>query len=173
MKEGRIICEGNPAELKAREGEGYKLNVKMKHLHQKKDLDDFLRKNLMNIHYESEKEKWLTYNLNGNISEMLGILATAKHDFELEGFTINMISLEDVFLQVTKGSNLEYLKSVDNIFHLSDKRSDSLVNEATDISGDQGKFNFSNDGYMPEQNTGGQLDVECSTPVYLEPKKQE
>ena len=46
MKEGRIICEGNPAELKAREGEGYKLNVKMKHLHQKKDLDDFPHRKL-------------------------------------------------------------------------------------------------------------------------------
>lgn len=104
MKDGKIICEGNPAELKSKEGEEYKLNVKMKNLRQKKDLDDFLKKNLRNIHYESEKEKWLTYNLNGNISEMLGILATAKHDFELEGFTINMISLEDVFLQVTKGN---------------------------------------------------------------------
>ena len=172
MKAGKIICEGNPAELKSKEGEGYKLNVKMKNLHQKKDLDEFLKKNLRNIHYESEKEKWLTYNLNGNISEMLGILATAKHDFELEGFTINMISLEDVFLQVTKGKHWKGLKTVNNIFRLLDERSDSLDNEATNISGNHEHFIFSNDGYTPEQNTGEQLDIECNTPVYLEPKKQ-
>ena len=103
MKAGKIICEGNPTELKAKEGEGYKLNIKMKHLDQKHDLDDFLKSNFRNLRKESEKDKWVTYNLTGNISEMLGVLATAKLQFELEGFTINMISLEDVFLQVTKG----------------------------------------------------------------------
>ena len=69
--------------------------------------------------------------------------------------------------------NLEILKTLKNIFYLLDKRCDSLIDESTNISGDQGQFNFSNDGYMPEQNTGGHLDVECSTPVYLEPKKKD
>ena len=103
MKAGSILCEGNPTELKAREGDGYKVNVKLKHMDQREELDKFLSANFIHIKKGSEKEKWITYNLVGNISEMLGVLATAKNQFELEGFTINMISLEDVFLQVTKG----------------------------------------------------------------------
>lgn len=41
------------------------------------------------------------------------------------------------------------------------------------ISDNQENFTFSNDGYVPEQSTGGQMDIECNTPVYLEPKKQD
>ena len=105
MKAGSILCEGNPTELKAKEGDGYKVNVKLKNIEQKEELDKFLTTNFIHIKKGAEKEKWITYNLVGNISEMLGVLATAKNQFELEGFTINMISLEDVFLQVTKGKH--------------------------------------------------------------------
>lgn len=103
MKSGRIICQGNPQELKAKEGDGYKVNVKMTQIEKKRDLDKFLVESFGNIKVGEVKDKWVNYKLNGNVSEMLGILATAKEQFELEGFTINLISLEDVFLQVTQG----------------------------------------------------------------------
>merc|ERR1712062_319546 len=55
-----------------------------------------------NTKYLHTKEKWVSYNLTGNISEMLGVLASAKGEFQLEGFTINMTSLDDIFIQATK-----------------------------------------------------------------------
>ena len=103
MKSGRIICEGNPTELKAMESDGYKINIKMANIEKWKELDKFLTETFNNIKFSGMKEKWVSYKLSGNVSEMLGILASAKNQFELEGFTINMISLEDVFLQVTQG----------------------------------------------------------------------
>ena len=106
LKSGNIICEGSPTELKAGHGAGYIVNVKMKNQNQRQDLENFLRLNFGDVTVGVEKEKWISYNLNGNISEMLGILANAKTQFELEAFTINLISLEDVFLQVTKGKDI-------------------------------------------------------------------
>ena len=103
MKSGNIICEGSPTELKEGHGGGYIVNVKMKNQSQRQDLEQFLQLNFGDVKVGVEKEKWISYNLNGNISEMLGILANAKNQFDLEAFTINMVSLEDVFLQVTKG----------------------------------------------------------------------
>ena len=109
MKTGEIICQGNPQELKAKEGDGYKVNVKIKQIEKKRDLDRFLLESFGNIKVGEVKDKWVNYKLNGNVSEMLGILATAKEQFELEGFTINLMSLEDVFLQVTQGIPNHYI----------------------------------------------------------------
>ena len=57
---------------------------------------------------------------------------------------------------------------VNNDFFLLDVRKDSLLEEEQNFSENQD--NFSNYGYMPEQETDKNLDVECKTPVYLEPQ---
>ena len=36
------------------------------------------------------------------MSSVLGVLATARNQGKLEGFTINMTSLDDIFLEVNK-----------------------------------------------------------------------
>ena len=42
---------------------------------------------------------------------MLGLLATARGQGRLEGFTINMTSLDDIFLEVTGGGSLGSLET--------------------------------------------------------------
>ena len=43
----------------------------------------------------------MNYAVVGNISEVLGFLSAAKEEYQLEGFTINMTSLDDIFMEVT------------------------------------------------------------------------
>ena len=38
--------------------------------------------------------------VEGEMSLVLGVLATARNQGKLEGFTINMTSLDDIFLEV-------------------------------------------------------------------------
>merc|ERR550525_491838 len=102
MVSGRIVLEGDPIQLKEREGGGYKINVKLSDPARRRELDTFLQENFKNIKFLNIKDKWVSYNLSGNISEMLGVLASAKGEFQLEGFTINMTSLDDIFIQATR-----------------------------------------------------------------------
>ena len=45
MLSGKIVLEGDPLQLKEREGGGYKINVKLSDLATKQDLDTFLKSN--------------------------------------------------------------------------------------------------------------------------------
>ena len=47
----------------------------------------------------------LLFRVEGELSGILGALATGRNQGRLEGFTINMTSLDDIFLEV-KQSNL-------------------------------------------------------------------
>ena len=38
--------------------------------------------------------------MEGELSSVLGVLATGRNQGRLEGFTINMTSLDDIFLEV-------------------------------------------------------------------------
>ena len=42
----------------------------------------------------------LLYRVEGELSGILGALATGRNQGRLEGFTINMTSLDDIFLEV-------------------------------------------------------------------------
>ena len=101
MAEGKLKCTGNPNELKESFGGGYKINIKLKNKENFEEINKFLRQNLKGIKFLSQREKWLNYAIVGNISEVLGFLSTAKEEYQLEGFTINMTSLDDIFMEVT------------------------------------------------------------------------
>merc|ERR1712130_589720 len=45
----------------------------------------------------------------GELSSVLGVLATGRNQGRLEGFTINMTSLDDIFLEVTSGGETRRL----------------------------------------------------------------
>lgn len=101
MAEGKIKCTGNSNELKEKFGGGYKINIKLKNKENFEEINDFLGKNVKGITFLSQREKWLNYAVAGNISEVLGFLSTAKQEYQLEGFTVNMTSLDDIFMEVT------------------------------------------------------------------------
>ena len=42
----------------------------------------------------------LLFRVEGELSGILGALATGRNQGRLEGFTINMTSLDDIFLEV-------------------------------------------------------------------------
>ena len=101
MANGKLKCTGNPNELKEKFGGGYKISMKLKDKENFEEVNKFLVKNLKKISFISQREKWLNYMAIGNISEILGFLSLAKDDYKLEGFTINMTSLDDIFMEVT------------------------------------------------------------------------
>ena len=43
----------------------------------------------------------LMSRMEGELSSVLGVLATGRNQGRLEGFTINMTSLDDIFLEVS------------------------------------------------------------------------
>ena len=47
--------------------------------------------------------------VEGELSSVLGVLATGRNQGRLEGFTINMTSLDDIFLEV---NNLTLFDSI-------------------------------------------------------------
>ena len=47
-----------------------------------------------------EAMKELLFRVEGELSGILGALATGRNQGRLEGFTINMTSLDDIFLEV-------------------------------------------------------------------------
>ena len=44
----------------------------------------------------------LLFRVEGGLSGILGALATGRNQGRLEGFTINMTSLDDIFLEVIR-----------------------------------------------------------------------
>ena len=44
----------------------------------------------------------LLFRVEGELSGILGALATGRNQGRLEGFTINMTSLDDIFLEVIR-----------------------------------------------------------------------
>ena len=54
--------------------------------------------------------------MEGELSSVLGVLATGRNQGRLEGFTINMTSLDDIFLEV---SNFNLFDSIQVLFMTS------------------------------------------------------
>jgi len=55
------------------------------------------------LQFLGQQQHWLTYRVPGQLSAVLGLLASSRQQGSLQGFTINMTSLDDIFLEVTSG----------------------------------------------------------------------
>ena len=49
--------------------------------------------------------------VEGELSSVLGVLATGRNQGRLEGFTINMTSIDDIFLEVNNLTLFSYATS--------------------------------------------------------------
>ena len=48
--------------------------------------------------------------VEGELSSVLGVLATGRNQGKLEGFTINMTSLDDIFLEVNNFTLFDFVQ---------------------------------------------------------------
>ena len=61
--------------------------------------------------------------VEGELSSVLGVLATGRNQGKLEGFTINMTSLDDIFLEVNNFTLFDFVQMfmMEVTMHCNDK----------------------------------------------------
>ncbi|XP_048188151.1 ATP-binding cassette sub-family A member 17-like [Perognathus longimembris pacificus] len=104
MVQGQFKCLGSPQHLKNKFGGGYSLKAKFHSKGQQEALEEF--KAFMDLTFpdsilEDEHQGLVCYHLPGyNLiwSKVFGLMEKAKRKYKLEDYSINQVSLEDVFL---------------------------------------------------------------------------
>ncbi|XP_052615063.1 ATP-binding cassette sub-family A member 17-like isoform X4 [Peromyscus californicus insignis] len=107
MVQGQFKCLGSPQHLKSKFGSGYSLQAKVQREWQQEALTKF--KAFVDLTFpgsslEDEHRGMVQYYLPGhNLSwaKVFGIMEQAKKDYMLEDYSINQVSLEDIFLSFT------------------------------------------------------------------------
>ena len=107
MVKGDIVCTGSPGMLREKYGQGYRVNVKMTNTSSVEDVHIYMSTNFNASKFIESKHNWMKYTVQGKISSLLGLLAMAKSLNIIDSFTIDVTSLEDIFLQITNASPLE------------------------------------------------------------------
>merc|ERR1711974_359982 len=97
---GRVNAEGSPDQLKQQFGGGYKVSLKLAAGCSEEEMAELLA-GIPGVQLVGQRSSWLNYRVEGELSSVLGVLATGRNQGRLEGFTINMTSLDDIFLEVT------------------------------------------------------------------------
>ncbi|KAM5131749.1 LOW QUALITY PROTEIN: ATP-binding cassette sub-family A member 17-like [Callospermophilus lateralis] len=104
MVQGQFKCLGSPQHLKSKFGSGYSLRAKVQREGQQEALEEF--KAFVDLTFpgfvlEDEHQGMVHYHLPGNDlswGKVFGILEQAKKKYLLEDYSVNQISLEDIFL---------------------------------------------------------------------------
>ncbi|XP_012866696.1 PREDICTED: ATP-binding cassette sub-family A member 3-like [Dipodomys ordii] len=107
MVQGQFKCVGSPQHLKSKFGSGYSLQAKVHSEGQQEALEEF--KAFVDLTFpgsvlEDEHQGLVCYHLPGHnlcLSKVFGSLEKAKRKYKLEDYSINQVSLEDVFLSFT------------------------------------------------------------------------
>ncbi|XP_077762358.1 ATP-binding cassette sub-family A member 17-like isoform X3 [Canis aureus] len=107
MVEGQFKCLGSPQHLKSKFGSGYSLRAKIRSDGQQEALEEF--KAFVNLTFpgsvlEDEHQGMVHYHLPGadlSWAKVFGILEQAKTKFMLDDYSVNQVSLEDIFLSFT------------------------------------------------------------------------
>uniref|UniRef100_A0A8I3MPS8 ABC transporter domain-containing protein n=1 Tax=Canis lupus familiaris TaxID=9615 RepID=A0A8I3MPS8_CANLF len=107
MVEGQFKCLGSPQHLKSKFGSGYSLRAKIRSDKQQEALEEF--KAFVNLTFpgsvlEDEHQGMVHYHLPGadlSWAKVFGILEQAKTKFMLDDYSVNQVSLEDIFLSFT------------------------------------------------------------------------
>ncbi|XP_042139620.2 ATP-binding cassette sub-family A member 17-like isoform X8 [Peromyscus maniculatus bairdii] len=107
MVQGQFKCLGSPQHLKSKFGSGYSLQAKVQREWQQEALTKFkafVELTFPGSSLEDEHRGMVQYYLPGhNLSwaKVFGIMEQAKKDYMLEDYSINQVSLEDIFLSFT------------------------------------------------------------------------
>nr|XP_021553674.1 ATP-binding cassette sub-family A member 3-like [Neomonachus schauinslandi] len=107
MVQGQFKCLGSPQHLKSKFGSGYSLRAKVRCDGQQEALEEF--KAFVNLTFpgsvlEDEHQGMVHYHLPGDDlswAKVFDILEQAKMMFMLDDYSINQVSLEDIFLSFT------------------------------------------------------------------------
>ncbi|XP_055460807.1 ATP-binding cassette sub-family A member 17-like isoform X2 [Psammomys obesus] len=108
MVQGQFKCLGSPQHLKNNFGSGYSLQAKVQKEWQQevlKKFKAFVDLTFLGSTLEDEHQGLVQYHLPGrnlSWSQVFGIMEQAKKDYMLEDYTINQVSLEDIFLSFTR-----------------------------------------------------------------------
>ncbi|XP_059126156.1 ATP-binding cassette sub-family A member 17-like isoform X2 [Peromyscus eremicus] len=107
MVQGQFKCLGSPQHLKSKFGSGYSLQAKVRREGKQevlKEFKAFVDLTFPGSNLEDEHRGMVQYYLPGhNLSwaKVFGIMEQAKKDYMLEDYSINQVSLEDIFLSFT------------------------------------------------------------------------
>ncbi|XP_037056528.1 ATP-binding cassette sub-family A member 17-like isoform X4 [Peromyscus leucopus] len=107
MVQGQFKCLGSPQHLKSKFGSGYSLQAKVQREWQQEALTKFkafVELTFPGSSLEDEHRGMVQYYLPGhNLSwaKVFGIMEQAKKDYMLEDYSINQVSLEDIFMSFT------------------------------------------------------------------------
>merc|ERR1711915_185886 len=105
MAKGEVLCTGSPAKLKEDYGSGYRVNIKMNSESSVNDVLVYMNTNIEGAKLVEQRQNWLKYIAQGKISVLLGLLTAAKAQRIIDGFTIDVTSLEDIFLEITNSTD--------------------------------------------------------------------
>uniref|UniRef100_A0A452RCP6 ABC transporter domain-containing protein n=1 Tax=Ursus americanus TaxID=9643 RepID=A0A452RCP6_URSAM len=107
MVQGQFKCLGSPQHLKSKFGSGYSLRAKVRSDGQQEALEEF--KAFVNLTFpgsvlEDEHQGMVHYHLPGDDlswAKVFDTLEQAKMKFMLDDYSVNQVSLEDIFLSFT------------------------------------------------------------------------
>ncbi|XP_025772505.1 ATP-binding cassette sub-family A member 17-like [Puma concolor] len=107
MVQGQFKCLGSPQHLKSKFGSGYSLRAKVRSEGRQEALEEF--KAFVNLTFpgsvlEDEHQGMVHYHLPGedlSWAKVFDILEQAKRKFMLDDYSVNQVSLEDIFLSFT------------------------------------------------------------------------
>ena len=102
---GEMICSGSPDLLRDQFGSGYRVDVKLGKDSSEEDVHAYMSTNFKDSTFVESRKDWLKYTVYGKISIILGLLTSAKSQSLIDGFNLDVTSLEDIFLSLTKNSN--------------------------------------------------------------------
>ena len=102
---GEMICSGSPDLLRDQFGSGYRVDVKLGKDSSEEDVHAYMSTNFKDSAFVESRKNWLKYTVYGKISIILGLLTSAKSQSLIDGFNLDVTSLEDIFLSLTKNSN--------------------------------------------------------------------
>lgn len=105
MVKGRVICTGSPAVLRDKYGSGYRVNIKTTKDTNIENIHQYMNSAMEGATFIESKQNWIKYTVQGKISTLLGLLVSAKTQNIIDGFTLDVTSLEDIFLQITSLTN--------------------------------------------------------------------
>ena len=115
MAAGRIVCTGSPASLRQRYGRtSYRVNLKLAAGNcPSSSVEQLLHARLTDSFTQCRqlvsRLGWLRYTVHhARISSILGVLAGLKADQLVDSFTIDVTSLEDIFLEIAGETNLGF-----------------------------------------------------------------
>ena len=134
MVKGEILCTESPGALREKYGSGYKINLKVGSESSELKVKEFIAQNFAKYKFIEHKYSWLKYRVEGKISSILTLMDIAKTQQLVESFTIDVASLEDIFLQITQREGFEEL--TDNVPNIIDENKDAEADHI-DVTGVQ------------------------------------